>query len=159
MKVVKIISSGLEAQMISNLLNSNDIEVFINGSKEYASIITGSDEGRFEIKVTEENFEKAVELLKAINTPAAKNNESNGEGDKSTSLPMSTSSMLKRAVLFAVMGSFYIPVIFNLSSLYYMSRYIKEEKSSPGKFIWIFVIIALNILSVIAIRFFYRISA
>ncbi len=63
MKPFKILTESQEAQMTAGFLKANGIEAHVNGAKEYVSFIIGGGLGHFVIKIDEENFERAEQLL------------------------------------------------------------------------------------------------
>lgn len=139
MKTIRTLSSKIEAEMIKQFLEANEIPAFVNGSREYASFITGSDIGTFNIEVSDENGELAESLLKS----AASNNQ--------VSLEKSTNSKasLRKAIILSFMGLIVIPILFNIFSIKPMIEYVHFENQKIKKYFWIFFYLVLQIGSAI----------
>ncbi len=151
MKIYQIISSGFQAHMISQFLQAHGLSPQIHGGKEYASIVTGMDQGRYEIHLPEDEHQQADKLLRDLNNstpPGAPNKGPLGEGlkttDYSANSSLSSSQALKRSVFFALISSLLLPVIFNISSLYYLTKWRKLRPAGINRLIVSILILLLN---------------
>lgn len=150
MKSVRRFLTYSEAEIALGLLKDHGIDATIVGAKEYSSFVTGQDFGNYELLVANENLENAQDLIRKIDIqpihePAAEEVTTN-----------SPKSYLKRAVLFAVMAVFILPIAFNIVSLINLRHYLQNEKSS-SRFSWLLFILLLNLASVFAIMAFLKI--
>ncbi len=139
MKTYQVISSAFQAQMISQYLQSHGLHPHIQGGKEYASIVTGTDLGRYEIFLPEEEHTKADELLRALDDPASEKNHPPQRG-----LGLGAGQALKRSIFFALISSILLPVVLNLSSLYYLKRWWDLEPGGAKRLLLSLLILAFN---------------
>lgn len=130
----------MEARMFTNHLKSHGLKVVMSGNKEYASIITGQDNGRFEILVAEDDFDEAKSLTQKLNLQIQ------------TDEPLISSEVnksflaYKKSVIFALMSIIILPIIFNISSFYYLYQFMKSsELTGLKKPVLILVSLILNI--------------
>lgn len=144
MITVRIISSRTEADMAAGLLQANGIDAVVNGTKEYASVVTGHDLGRFEIMVTEECAEEATSILNSIEPP---------EGLQPPPVRDARES-LKRAIVFALMGAILIPVIFNYVSIVNLKSYYESSSKTPKTFALTAFVMLLNFTAVASLILF-----
>lgn len=133
-------TSEMEARMFTDHLKSHGLKVVMSGNKEYASIITGQDNGRFEILVAEDDFDEAKSLTQKLNLQIQ------------TDEPLISSEVnksflaYKKSVIFALMSIIILPIIFNISSFYYLYQFIKtSELKGIKKPVLILVSLILNI--------------
>lgn len=139
MKLLTIMTSEMEARLFVNHLKAHDLKVVMSGNKEYASIITGQDNGRFEILVTEDDFEKAQQLSKDLNIQLAQFRTTLGEHEE-------LSLYYKKSIIFALMSILVLPLVFNISSIYYLYKFAKHQKYSQARVIVLILIsLILNI--------------
>lgn len=139
-----------EAEFAEGYLKQNGFETQIIGAKEYSGIVTGKDYGNYELMISEENFEVASDLLRRIEIHEV------SETDDNELQKTKPKSHLKRAVLFAVMAIFILPIFFNVVSLMNLRHYLQKEKSS-SRFAWLLFVLLLNLGSIIAILIFLKI--
>lgn len=140
MKRLTIMTSEMEARMFTNHLKSHGIKVVMSGNKEYASIITGQDNGRFEILVAEDDFDEAKQLTQKLNL------QIQTEPPLSSSEVSSAFLAYKKSIIFALMSIIILPIIFNISSFYYLYKFIKSnEVTGLKKPVLILVSLILNI--------------
>lgn len=143
MVTVRIISSRIEADMAVGLLQASGIDAVVNGTKEYASVVTGHDLGRFEIMVEEECAEEANRILNTIE-PAEKPMPPLRDARES----------LNRAIVFALMGAIIIPVIFNYVSVVNLIRYYEASPKVPRTFMITAFVVLLNFVAVASLILF-----
>lgn len=132
-------TSQLEAGLFVGHLKANGVRVVLSGNKEYASIITGQDNGRFEILVANEDYEHAKQISTKLNVQIADLSLVEQKPD--------AFSYYKKSIIFAFMSFIILPIIFNISSLYYLYKYIKfdKQKTTSSPFL-ILISIILNII-------------
>lgn len=152
MKLLTIMSSQMEARLFTDHLKAQGLKVVMSGNKEYASIITGQDQGRFEILVTEDDYDKALKVSHELNPhlTLAKN-----EGETKNN---NFFVYYKKSVIFALISIFILPIVFNISSLYYLYQFAKhQELKTLHKSILILVSLILNIsFGLIGVFFLYN---
>ena len=143
----------MEAQMIADLLKSEGLTAHVNGSKEYASIVSGNDLGRYEIMVPEDEVTQGIRILSEI--------DSGGRIPKGETLdktPMGAKSLLKRAVVYAFMGAVVLPIVFNVVSAHYLYKYFKSENNTLLRTIWSGIVVFINIVGFAIAYTFYNSS-
>lgn len=145
MVTVRIISSRMEADMAVGLLQANGIDAVVNGTKEYASVVTGHDLGRFEIMVTEECAQDANQILNTIDPM---------EGQRQPPPIRDARESLKRAIVFALMGAILIPVIFNYVSIVNLINYYEASPKTPKTFVTAAFVGLLNFVAVASLILF-----
>ncbi len=124
MKVLFIGPSKLQAQFLVNQLNVENIEAHIRGAREYASIVTGADLGRFEVLVAETDWLIASQVLKQFIA------QSNEPLESSEDLELKDPSpYLRKAYFFCLLGTVMLPGIFHYFS---MLNFIQFYKLSPA---------------------------
>lgn len=156
MKTLTISNSGIQATMTVDYLKSRGIDAFSRGSRDYASIVTGGDMGRYEILVPEAQLEAAEKHLKQLQLQVI--DQQNNDGSDITPtfrIPKKVSTALKRSIIFCVAGLVVLP-LFNLFSLYYLYIYLKNSKGSFNSLLISALMLLLNIAAgTIFIRFIW----
>jgi hypothetical protein len=138
MQRLTIVLDPLEAQMISEKLGSVGIAVENRGARDYASIVTGTQLGRYELFVDDENLAKAQDLLREMNMSLVKDGERENQDHRPP-------DYLKRAVAFAIFGTVVLPIVFNIFSVIALKKYWQQsQKDSRTKAI-IAVLLLLQI--------------
>lgn len=151
MQRLTIVLDPLEAQMIAEKLESIGIAVENRGARDYASIVTGTQQGRYEIFVDDENLGKAQDLLREMNVNLV---DAKSQTDEDRRPP----DYLKRAVAFAVFGTVVLPVIFNIFSVLALKKYWQQSpKDSRTKAI-ITLMLLLQIPGIAVAVLFIRAS-
>lgn len=141
MKIVTVLGSKMQAEMIIGVLRANGIEAFLNGSREYASIVTGQDIGRYEISASDDDAQAAQILISRFNDlPAV----------REKTAPTAW-SLLKRAMIFALLGAIVLPIVFNVLSLINLFKFLKIAKKSPSTFVGAGAVIILNLLVIVTL--------
>lgn len=129
---VKTMGSQMEAQMLCNMLQAHNIEAHSRGAKEYASHLTGADEGHYEIVVPEKDVERAQEVIASTQSQPIK------------PTPIPATRYLQSSLVFAVGGLFLYPYIFNAVSLFSLWGYLKREESMTRKLAWSLLTVVIN---------------
>ena len=132
-------TSEMEARLFTNHLKAHGLKVVMSGNKEYASIITGQDNGRFEILVSEDDFEEALSLSQKLHLHLEPNHQPT---------PKIENAFLhyKKSIIFALMSIIILPIIFNISSFYFLYQFIKnQEIKGITKSVLILISLILNI--------------
>ncbi len=135
MKVVKTYISGTEAQIRSGRLTADGIVNQVQGSRAYTSVVLGGMDGRWQILVNEEDFERAQGALKDSPISIA-------EAPSLDSRPH-----LKKAVMFACFAILFAPIIFHFFSIQQALIYWGLETNLRGKFFWAFFLVLLYLAS------------
>jgi hypothetical protein len=139
MKTIAILGSKLQSELLIGHLKSHGIDAFMNGSREYAGIVTGTDVGRYEISTSDENADAALAYMSKLNQP----------GQTVSNSPLTPNALLKRAIMFAAMAVIILPIVFNVMSVWNMVRYAKTAGKSPTTVGWLFAILILNSISAV----------
>ena len=110
--------------MLVAYFEASGIKAESEGAKDYASIVVGTDQGRYRIYVAEDDFEAAEGLLKKIQ----QNHLSITY--EAPAIP----NYFKRAIVMAVLATVAIPIVFNIASLLNAEKYWQvSAKDSPTK--------------------------
>lgn len=141
-------NSKIEAQMICNYLQANHIEALLNGSRDYASIITGTDIGAYEVSVDDEHYLQAHQLLAELN-------RSDAQKEPATVGEVNPRDYYKKALFLVIFASFILPVVSNILSLSPFMKFMKGEKESSSKNLSIFIYLLLNLLQLAFYFWFY----
>ena len=134
MKTLTVSNSSMQATMTVDYLKSRGIDAFSRGSREYASIVTGSDMGRYEILVPEDQLEEAQKHLKQLQLQIVEQEQQDEDPSEPQSIPDVAASALKRSIVFGTAGFIVIP-IFNLFSLYFLYVYLKNASGFMNRFL------------------------
>lgn len=145
MKTLMISNSGMQATMTVDFLKSNGVDAFSRGSREYASIVTGGDLGRYEILVPEEQFPQAEKLLRQLQLQIVEHDHEQEEELQNSSLtPIEEANrFLKYSILFAMAGFAFFPFI-NVVSFYYLYKYLRTNLSLNKRMIVSILMLLLN---------------
>lgn len=106
LKTLKIFNDRMEAEFAENSLKNLGIETFLRGSKEYTSHILGGQAGRYELLVNTDDFDRAQLHLQGPKLKLAEPES----GEEPTA---SKSSYLKKAIIFSIYATVFLPVVFN----------------------------------------------
>lgn len=147
MKKLITIDSKLEAKMICDFLASKQITTVVNGSRDYVSIVTGTDLGSFEIEVESNQLEEAQKLLNEL--------EKKDKEVESAVIEETPIRFFKKAIFLLILVSLILPVISNLLSINPFLKYLKNEKDSQRKTKSTFIYLGLNIMTFI---FYYFVT-
>lgn len=118
MQLLETVTQQHEAQLLKDLLKSHGIECNVLGSRDYASIVLGSLQGRYRLMVPEADMDRARNLIREARVRHA---------DEPTTGP----DPFRRAVFFAFAAAVILPVVFNYSSLHFGWKY---WQASPKDF-------------------------
>ncbi|MBL7557591.1 MAG: DUF2007 domain-containing protein [Bdellovibrionaceae bacterium] len=140
MKKVARFSSQTTAHLAKEALLNRGINSEIVGSKEYASIVVGGDHGRYELMVDWSDETEAIRIIKEFEASDTASSEP---------LPVSAGSVLRKAIVMALLAAVFIPVVFNYASLKNLAQYLKIETNITKKIIFGTIVIALQFLTVI----------
>jgi|GEM_PF-3532747 len=125
MKILTTVTNESEAQMIVASLKSAGIAAESQGAKDYASIIVGSDQGRYQIFVDENDFESAEKFLQSMQRSHL------SIADEEPATP----NYFKRAAIMATLAMVMLPIVFNIVSLMSARKYwAHSTKDSEAKF-------------------------
>ncbi|MCB0341512.1 MAG: DUF2007 domain-containing protein [Pseudobdellovibrionaceae bacterium] len=145
MKPLKRFSSQTEAQLCLCFLSEQGIEATIVGSHEYASIVTGSDLGAFDLMVHEDELERAKSLLETLDNPLEPKNISLVTDDHEDL--GSAKFYRNRSFIFALLGLGVIPIVANLVSLINLKKLMQSDpKNLTNSPAIILTIVALNVV-------------
>lgn len=147
MKKLVRLNSGMEAQMLAEALKSQGIHTEIQGSKEYTSIVLGTDQGAYNVLVDPEKFEEASAFWRAQNVKPLSD---------ANSTTHDSNSYIKKAIVFALLAGIMAPIIFNYVSLKNLSFFLKQESSSARKAVVSIIVIALQIPGIFLVYFIYK---
>jgi hypothetical protein len=143
MKLVKVFSSETEVKMAAGLLQSQNIFPFINGAKDYTAHVLGGSQGRYELSVPPEEFEKASTILSSADLNLISVND-----DEALSPEDQALAALKKSIYFSLLaGVLIIPLIFNYYSLKQASVFYQFEKRPFTRLLWMSLIIIINSFS------------
>jgi RsiW-degrading membrane proteinase PrsW (M82 family) len=132
MKVLTTVFNETEAKMLVSYFKASGIQAESEGAKEYASIITGTAQGRYRIYVEEADLAAAENLLKKIQ----QNHLS--VAYETPTIP----NYFKRAIVMAVLATIVIPIVFNIASLLNAKKYWEssnQDSQTKFKLILIFL--------------------
>lgn len=152
MKKLITLYSRFEADILAQRLQAEGLGVVVNGAKEYASIVTGKDVGRFEIEILPEDFDRGLGILEQFR------DQSKIE-DPDSSIQESLESQkrlhLRRAMILAALGATVIPVLPSVFGVSSFLKYFRNEKSQ-WRYFWLLVFLGLNLMMIFLVTFFLR---
>ena len=128
----------MEAEFAENSLKSLGIESFLRGSKEYTSHILGGQAGRYELLVNTDDFDRAQLHLQG---PKLKVAESEVGEDPAAN----KSSYLKKAIIFSVYATVFLPIVFNYFALQNLRSYRALESNEMRKSLISIVVLFLQL--------------
>ena len=131
MKVVKTYISGTEAQIRSGRLTADGIKNQVQGGRAYTSVVLGGTDGRWQILVNEEDFERASEILR--DSPIAAVEEPS----------LDPRPHLKKAVMFACFAILFAPILFHVFSIQQAMIYWRIEHDFKTKLMWTCLLVIL----------------
>lgn len=143
MKNVARFNSKTQVHLASQALLNAGIKSEIVGSREYSSIIIGSDEGRYDLMVDWSDETEARRLVSEIQAH-----------DSTTDLPTNPKTFLKKAIVSALLASVFLPVVFNYVSLINLFEYLKTDVPYKHKKIAVVGIVLLQIPTGVFIYYF-----
>ncbi len=143
MKVVKTYISGTEAQIRSGRLTADGIKNQLQGGRAYTSVVLGGTDGRWQILVNEEDFERASDILK--DSPLAAVDEPS----------LNPRPHLKKAVMFACFAILFAPIIFHIFSIQQALRYWHLEPHFKTKLMWSGLLLLLYVASLPGLWFIF----
>ncbi len=143
MKVVKTYISGTEAQIRSGRLTADGITNQLQGGRAYTSVVLGGTDGRWQILVNEEDFERASDILK--DSPIAAVEEPS----------LNPRPHLKKAVMFACFAILFAPIIFHIFSIQQALRYWHLELHFKTKLMWSGLLLLLYVASLPGLWFIF----
>jgi hypothetical protein len=138
MKTIAILGSKIQAEMVIGVLAANGIEAFMNGSREYAGLVTGTDAGRYEISTSDENAEAALAHMAQLNSQKL--------SVVTDAAPVLPSVYLKRAFVFGAVAIMFLPIVFNAVSIFNLVKYVRIAQKTPATFAWVLIIVAMNLI-------------
>jgi hypothetical protein len=141
MQRLTIVLDPFEAQIITEKLKSVGITAESRGVREYASIVTGRQQGRYELFVADEDLSRAQEILRDLNVHLVTETPKENDHRKP--------DHLKRSVAFAILGTIVVPVVFNVFSLLSLRKYWLQSPQEPRNKAIVALIILLQIPSLL----------
>ncbi len=141
LKPVKIFSDRREAEFAENSLKSLGIESFLRGSKEYTSHILGGEAGRYELLVNSDDFDRAKNHLDGPKLKLAEPEVAEDPSGKKT-------RYLKKAIIFSVYATVFLPLIFNYFAVQNLISYRALETDSFRR-IWVSLLVMLMQLPIL----------
>ena len=142
MKSIARFTSKTQGHLVTQALLNQDIKSELIGSKDYSSIIVGSEEGRYELFVDWADEAEAKKILNSIQ------NEVLNSADEAKP---SKKLALKKAIVFALLASVFLPVVFNYVSLKNLADYLKLESKASKRYLSLTLVLLLQIPSVIVV--------
>lgn len=149
MKKVARFTSHTTAHLAKEALLNRGIKSEIVGSKEYASIIVGGDQGRYDLLVDWSDETETLRIIKEFEA---------SDTAISDPLPVSAGSLLRKAIVMALLATVVIPIVFNYASLKNLVQYLKLEPNPTKKIIFGTIVIALQFLTVVVLYYAFRIK-
>ena len=143
MKVVKTYISGTEAQIRSGRLTADGVLNQVQGSRAYTSLVLGGTDGRWQILVNEEDYDRAHEIL--TDPPISALEEPSLE----------PRPHLRKAILFACFAMMFAPIVFHIFSIQQLVTYWKLEPKLKNKILWSLLVGILYAASVPLLWFLY----
>ena len=141
LQTLKIFNDRMEAEFAENSLKSLGIESFLRGSKEYTSHILGGEVGRYELLVNIDDFDRAQIHLNGPKLKLAEpEKEENRAGKKS--------GYLKKAVIFSIYATVFLPIVFNYFAVQNLIRYRALETDSFRR-AWVSILVLLMQLPIL----------
>ncbi len=134
LQTLKIFNDRMEAEFAESSLRSLGIESFVRGAKEYTSHILGGQAGRYELLVSANEFDRAKIHLYGPKLQLA-------EPEIIEDLARKKSNYLKKAIIFSIYSTVFLPFVFNYFAIQNMFCYQKLEANGLKK----------NVLSVLII--------
>lgn len=149
MKQIREFMDQTEGVIAKDFLETQGIPGELRGSREYSSIVVGGTVGHYALLVPEDQAAQAHLLLrKAEVRPAA-------DQERPTEI---AEVALKKAVMFGFMAILIFPFIGNVISIMETLKYMRLERASTKKWVWIFAISWLQVPGIVVglmlIRFF-----
>ena len=144
MEILRVFQSEIEARMAAGVLESAGIRVHINGSRSYASHITGALEGRYELRVEQANIEAASQILQSKAHENMKSNVIEGQAQKDQMTSMDTNRYLLQSLFHIVLAALALPLVANFFSLKCLSQYQKGETQIFKRVSWSIAIYFAN---------------
>ena len=145
MKKIASFTSQTQAFLATQALLNQNIKSEIVGAKEYSAIITGTDAGKYELLV---DWADEVEAMKVINEIQ---NHLLTPQEKSPILP---GTYFKKAIVFSLLASVFLPVVFNYVAFQNLREYLKVEKESAKRTLGSVIIILLQIPTIVVVYMF-----
>ncbi len=143
MKVVKTYVSGTEAQIRSGRLTADGISNQLQGGRAYTSVVLGGTDGRWQILVNDEDYERAFEIL--TDPPMA-------SVEQTTPEPR---THLRKAIMFACFAMMFAPIVFHIFSIQQAVIYWRLESDLRRKILWVSVLLFLYLASLPMLWFLY----
>lgn len=135
MKILTTVLNESEAKMLVSYLTASGIKAESEGAKEYASIVIGSDQGRYRIYVEENDFEAAEGLMKQMQQSHL------SIATEAPAIP----NYFKRAVIMAILATITIPIVFNIASLLNAKKYWNSSQQEANAKLKLLLILILQI--------------
>lgn len=142
MKKIAQFTSQTQAHLVSEALSNQDIKSEVIGSKDYSSIVTGSDFGKYDLMV---DWSDEAEALKIVNQIQ---NQELSQHDRASILP---TTFIKRAIVFSLLASVFLPIVFNYVAYKNLREYLKVEQNSSKKITMLILITLLQIPTIIVV--------
>lgn len=150
MRTLITLYSQLEAELLTQRLVADNIQAVVNGGREYASIVTGRDDGRFRIEVSEEDFDAALNHLEEIQKAQPEHL------DLADFAVPTASQQLRKAIFFACAGGVVLPLVFNLLSLRIFMGYWNNKESEGSRYSGLAAFVAAQFVGLIGVWMLYR---
>lgn len=145
LKLVRL-NSEREALMLTESLKSQGIESRYQGSKDYTSIVLGTDQGYYDVYVNSEKFTEAQSFMKSLLIQSA----------PSETLKPTAKAYLKKSVVCAFLAIFLLPIVFNFVSLKNLNLYLKSEPHAATRTLWLIIVVLLQIPSVMMLYMIFH---
>ena len=139
MKVAAEFTNETEAQLVKDLLLAENIESHIQGAKEYASIVLGGNDGRYQLLVPETDLERAQALIASVQKRPFVASEPSQE------------NYFRRAVFYEFAAALLLPIVFNYASLKKAGEFWRHSRKDFKAQIKMLLIFILQIPTVIAL--------
>lgn len=142
MKKIARFTSKTQAHLATQALLNCGIKSELFGAKDYSSIIVGSDDGRYDLMVDWSDETEAMKVLTEIQ------NHPLSIQDQTKSTP---SLYFKKAIVFSLLASVFLPILFNYVALKNLFEYLKVESNTSKKITSSVLIILLQIPTVVVL--------
>jgi hypothetical protein len=147
MKKVAQFNSQSQAHLATQTLLSHGIKSELIGSKDYSSIIVGSDMGKYELMVDWQDEAEALRIVKEVETKLV----------SATDLAVPTAtSLLKKSISLALLACVFVPVVLNYASLKVLKQYWQTEPDKKKKIPATILVILLQLPTFIFSYLFIR---
>jgi hypothetical protein len=142
MKKIARYTSKTQAHLATQALLNLGIKSELIGSRDYSSIIIGSDDGKYDLMIDWKDESDAMKVLAEIQ------NHPLSQLDQTSATP---GLFLKKSIVFSLLASVFLPIVFNYVAYKNLREYLKIEVDSKKRLFTTILIIALQIPTVVVV--------